>query len=170
MKRLLVMRHAKSDWSRGGITDHDRPLNHRGTAAARTMGRVLARLDVVPDHAITSTAVRAQTTVRLAAEAGDWGTSIEATEQLYGTSVDGALSVAAAAPSTAETVMLVGHEPTWSGLVARLTGGSVQMKTATVVGIDCYVYDWPEVLMTAGELVFVLQPRMFAGEPQNDVR
>ncbi len=161
MKRLLIMRHGKSDWSRGGLTDHDRPLNPRGTKAAKTMGRVLAHLDATPDHIITSSAVRAATTARLAMEAGDWGATIEETRELYGTSVEGALRVAAGAPTTADSLMLVGHEPTWGGLVAHLSGGTVQVKTATVVAIDCYAYDWPDLLMTAGELAFVLQPRLF---------
>ena len=155
------MRHGKSDWSQGGLADHDRPLNKRGMKAARTMGRVLADLDLVPDHIITSSAVRAATTARLAMESGNWSSTIEETRELYGTSVDGALRVAAGAPTTAGSLMLVGHEPTWGGLVAHLSGGTVQVKTATVVGIDCYAYDWPDLLMTAGELAFVLQPRLF---------
>lgn len=155
------MRHAKSDWSHGGLADHDRPLNKRGRRAARTMGRVLARLDAVPDHIITSSAVRAATTARLAMEAGGWSSTVEETGELYETSVEGALRVAAGAPATAESLMLVGHEPTWGGLVAHLCGGTVQVKTATVVAIDCYAYDWPDLLMTAGELAFVLQPRLF---------
>ena len=161
MKRLLIMRHGKSDWSQAGLSDHDRPLNRRGAKAAKTMGRVLAAIDGTPDHIITSSAVRAATTARLAMEAGGWDATIEETRELYGTSVEGALRVAAGAPAMAESLMLVGHEPTWSGLVAHLSGGSVQVKTATVVAIDCYAYDWPDLLMTAGELAFVLQPRLF---------
>ena len=161
VKRLLIMRHAKSDWSQPGLSDHDRPLSRRGTKAAKTMGRLLAAIDAVPDHIISSSAVRAATTARLASEAGGWESTIEHTRELYGTSVEGTLRVAAGAPTTVDSLMLVGHEPTWSGVAAHLTGGSVQVKTATVVGIDCYAFDWPDLLMTAGELAFVLQPRLF---------
>ncbi len=125
------------------------------------MGRVLAAMDEVPDHVITSSAVRAASTVRLAAAAGGWDTTIETTGGLYETSVENTLAVAAGAPSSAERLMLVGHQPTWGALVGHLTGGSVQIKTATVVAIDCYAYDWPDVLMSFGELAFVLQPRLF---------
>ena len=44
MKRLIILRHGKSDWSAGAPSDHARPLNQRGTGAAMTMGRVLTRL------------------------------------------------------------------------------------------------------------------------------
>lgn len=127
------------------------------------MGRVLRSLDEVPQLAISSSAVRARTTVELAAAAGEWETPIEISPALYGASVEGALEVAATAPSAIDCLMIVGHEPTWGSVVAHLTGGSVQVKTATVVGIDSYAYDWPDLLTTGGELVFVLQPRMFEG-------
>ena len=125
------------------------------------MGRVLDQVGEVPELVITSAAVRARTTVELAAEAGGWDTRIMATRDLYGSSVDGALTVAADAPSDVSRLMLVGHQPTWGGLVAHLTGGNIQVKTATVVGIDCYAYDWHDLLFSSGELAFVLQPRMF---------
>ena len=56
--------------------------------------------------------------------------------------------------------MLVGHEPTWSGVVRHLTGASIQVKTATVVGIDLRINQW-QSLPVIGEVVFVLQARMF---------
>ena len=59
----------------------------------------------------------------------------------------------------AESVMLVGHQPTWGNLVAHLTGGAVAMKTATVAKIEIYVRDWEDILHARGELVLLLQPR-----------
>jgi phosphohistidine phosphatase len=164
MKRLILMRHAKSDWDADYESDHDRPLNDRGQRAADTMGKVLAHAGVVPELAITSSALRARTTVERAASAGAWPTRIEVTEQLYGTSPVGAIAVAADASDRHETVMLVGHEPTWSGLVHHLTGASVQIKTATVVAIDLRIVHWRSLPVT-GEIAFVLQPRLFTAEP-----
>lgn len=161
------MRHAKSDWSQGGLADHDRPLNNRGIAAARTMGIALADLGEEPDFVYTSTANRAVKTVELAAEAGAWDSPIELRGELYGASVEGALGVASMAPRSVERLMLVGHQPVWGALVNHLTAGSVQMKTATIVGIDCYAVDWEGVLASPGELVFVLPARMFANSRIN---
>jgi len=162
MRRLILMRHAKSDWSAAYGSDHDRPLSERGVRAATTMGSVLMRAGLIPEYAITSSAIRARTTLELAREAGDWDTAIEVTRALYGTSPGGALHVASNAPQEVTTLMLVGHEPTWSAVAHHLTGGSVEVKTATVVGIDLYVDGWHRLPAVNGALAFVLQPRHFA--------
>lgn len=158
MKQLFVMRHGKSDWS-AGKTDHDRPLNPRGVSSAKAMGIALARMGEEPDLVISSTATRAATTAQLAAEAGNWESDVAYNRSLYGTSAQGALEVLLEADPAAQSVMLVGHEPTWGNLVAHLTGGAVAMKTATVAKIDLYVRDWTEALHARGELIFLLQPR-----------
>lgn len=163
MKRLLVMRHAKSDWHSGAASDHERPLNDRGLAAARTMGIVLARMGEVPDLAITSSAVRATTTIEEAAAAGGWRTQITIDRSLYGTSPDGAVAVVTRTPDEIERLMLVGHQPAWGGLVYQLTGAATQMKTATVAIIDLMVgATWQSHDVLTGELVALLQPRHFA--------
>lgn len=161
MKHLLVMRHGKSDWS-AGRSDHERPLNKRGVAAAKAMGTALAAMGEAPELVLTSTAVRAATTAELAAEAGSWNAPIAYREALYGTSAQGALEVAMEADPEASAVMLVGHQPTWGALVSHLTGASVAMKTATVAKIELYVRDWTDVLHAHGELVFLIQPRSIA--------
>ncbi len=160
MKRLLVMRHAKSDWEAGVASDHARPLNARGRAAAPLMGRLLAALDEAPDLVLTSSAVRARTTAELAAEAGDWNAAIEVRDALYGAGPDGVVEEIMSAPETVGRLMVVGHQPTLGGLVARLTGGNVAVKTATVVIIDLYLGSaWESLEPPHGELVAVLQPR-----------
>ncbi len=162
MRRLILFRHGKSDWHAPHGSDHERPLNKRGIEAAKVMGRVLARSGLDPDHAISSSAVRAKTTLEFAHEAGGWECGVEVTDALYGTTAKGALAVACEAPSDAQSLMLVGHEPTWSEVAHRVTGGSVVVKTATVVGIDLAIDDWRHV-DTRGSVVFVFQPRAFAG-------
>lgn len=161
MKRLMIMRHGKSDWYAGAASDHARPLNRRGTKAAMTMGRVVHKMGEVPDLIYTSSATRARETALLAADAGDWGCEMIDVDDLYGTSAGGALAVAAQAPDVIERLMLVGHEPTWSYLVHSLTGASVEMKTATVAAIDLTMSSWKHAPEATGTLAFLLQPRMF---------
>jgi phosphohistidine phosphatase len=72
VKTLYLLRHAKSDWNNAFDGDHDRPLAPRGIEAAERVGRVLAAAGEIPDRILTSSAVRARTTVELAAESGDW--------------------------------------------------------------------------------------------------
>lgn len=161
MKRLMILRHAKSDWNAGASSDHQRPLNRRGTAAAMTMGKVLADMGETPDLIYSSSAQRARETAMLANESGDWGCEIVEIDELYGTSAGGALQIAAAAPDTVERLMLVGHEPTWGYLVRSVTGAAVTMKTATVAGIDLRMETWKHAPDATGALAYLLQPRLF---------
>ena len=76
MKRLILLRHAKSDWDAEFQSDHSRPLSERGMTSARAIGLVLARSNQVPDSVISSSALRAQSTAFLAADTGGWDAEI----------------------------------------------------------------------------------------------
>lgn len=161
MKRLMILRHAKSDWNAGASSDHARPLNRRGTDAAMTMGRLLTRIGEVPDLIYTSSALRARETAMLAADAGDWDVETVELDELYGTSARAALAIAAKAPDTVERLMLVGHQPTWGNLIHNVTGASVAMKTATVAGIELHMDLWEHAPDAMGSLAYLLQPSLF---------
>ena len=156
------MRHAKSDWEADYLSDHDRPLNDRGMRSAQLMGRVLAARGEVPQVVISSTAVRARTTAELAIEAGSWGSQLLVARALYEAGPIEALDVAAQAPDV-QRLMLVGHQPTWSMLVAHLTEERVEMKTATVAVVECQLDSWATVTGAHGTLSHVLHPRSLAG-------
>jgi phosphohistidine phosphatase len=158
MKTLLVMRHAKSDWNADYAGDHERPLNGRGVRSARLMGEVLSEYGHAPDLVITSTAVRARSTASLANEAGTWGADVVLEAGLYGAGVDDAIQIASDAPDV-DRVMLVGHQPTWSALVAALSGDTVDMKTADVSVIEFDIDVWTKLPTTRGKLVATYQPR-----------
>jgi phosphohistidine phosphatase len=164
MKTLLLMRHAKSDWDADYGTDHDRPLNDRGLRSARLMGRVLADEGLVPDLIISSTAVRARRTAELAIEAGDWDTELLLDRSLYDEGTREVLETGALAADVG-SVMLVGHQPTWSMLVSALTGERADMKTATVAVIELDLDSWAQLPGASGKLTRVLEPRSFEREP-----
>src|SRR5580692_2109900 len=67
MRRLLLLRHAKSSWAEPGASDHDRPLNRRGEDAAPRIGAYLRRHKLVPEGVLCSTARRARATWELVA-------------------------------------------------------------------------------------------------------
>jgi phosphohistidine phosphatase len=154
------MRHAKSDWDADYGSDHDRPLNRRGVESAQLMGRVLADQGLAPDLVISSTAVRARTTAELAMAAGDWRADLLLDRALYDEGPKGVLAAGARAPDLPR-LMLVGHQPTWSMLVAALTGESAEMKTATVAVVDVDLEDWSDLAGAAGTLNRILQPKEF---------
>jgi phosphohistidine phosphatase len=160
MKRLMLLRHAKSDWAAGAAGDHERPLAARGRKSAKAMGRFMAGTGLIPDYAITSTAVRACTTLELAMQAGDWACPVNETRQLYHAGVEDVLAVVGESSDTDATVLVVGHEPTWSGVVERLTGASTRMATGTLVGVDLGMDSWSWIRPGLGELAFVIPPRL----------
>ena len=155
------MRHGKSDWNSRYGADHGRPLAERGRRAAATMGVVLRNAGEVPDKVVTSTAVRAESTAELARIGGGWGCPLELDAELYEAGPAEAIDVAARRGGTSERLMLVGHEPTWSMLTKRLTGGRVAVRTATIVAVDLDVPTWDEAPGAVGSLAFVVHPRFF---------
>ncbi len=64
-RRLIIMRHAKSDWANASLTDHDRPLNARGLRTAPLMAEHLFTHGILPEVIVASTAVRVQETLEL---------------------------------------------------------------------------------------------------------
>ena len=64
MRRLMLLRHAKSAWP-DGVDDHERPLAKRGRTACALMGRYMADEALLPDFTIVSTARRARQTWEL---------------------------------------------------------------------------------------------------------
>ncbi|MCS6982548.1 MAG: histidine phosphatase family protein, partial [Flavobacteriales bacterium] len=110
MKRLLLVRHAKSDWSKPDLADHDRPLNKRGMHDAPLMARVWARQLDVPDVLVSSTALRAAQTAK--AFAKSWGiqeADIVMDPRLYLAGRRTLLDAVKNLPDEARTAALFGH-------------------------------------------------------------
>jgi len=158
MPTLILLRHAKSDWTMDE-DDRERTLAPRGQRAARTMGAFLARV-APPDLAITSPARRARETLRLAMEAGRLTCVVRESEQLYGGGVSELVDEVRALDGAIDTVVVVGHEPTWSIAVGALTGGSdVRMPTAAAAAI-AFDDGWSRVGADAGLLLWLVTPRL----------
>lgn len=163
MATLLLLRHGKSDWHASYGHDHDRPLAPRGVRSARIMGRLMAREGLIPDVVVSSTALRAATTADLAASAGEWGREVRLDRRLYDAGLDGVLAALAEAGNAAGRLLAVGHQPTWSLLVRRLTGEFLDLKTAGLAVIDVPDDCWGEAATQT--LVSVHHPRDHFGGP-----
>jgi len=164
MRTLLVMRHAKSDRTPVEGGDRARPLAPRGRKAAARMGRFLADAGMVPDLVLSSPAERARRTVELAARAGAWACSVREEAALYEAEPSEIVGVIAAAPDTAERILLAGHEPVGSELVERLAGGAVRMPTAAVACIAFDVGSWSEVAAGGGVLLWLVTPKLLGAD------
>lgn len=160
MKRLYLIRHAKSDWHSPSTDDHERPLNKRGIRAAKLMGRFLTSLGQEPDAVVSSSAVRARTTVELMSEAGGWTCPVRVTRAFYESRPETVLQEVSSESDTYESLLVAGHEPTWSALVRGLSGGQVKMVTAGLVRIDFDVASWSGVEAGRGLMVWFVPPKV----------
>lgn len=161
MKTLLFLRHGKSDWDAPFDRDHDRPLAKRGRKDAKRMGKFLTAIDLVPDSIICSTALRARRTMERANKAGDWEAPVRLTETLYHAYPDDLLREIRAEPDTTRTLMLVGHEPTWSETVSQfIDGGDIRYPTAALARVDMDIVSWREAAFGVGELIMMMPPKM----------
>jgi phosphohistidine phosphatase len=159
MKTLLLLRHGKSSWKYESLPDHERPLSRRGIRDAPRMGRLLAERDLCPDHVVSSTAVRAQTTARLAAEAAGYEGAVDLRDELYMSGPEAYLDVLRALPSEAERVLIVGHNPDLEELLHRLTGADEGLPTAALARVSARIQGWKELGRERGELVSLWRPR-----------
>ena len=161
MRSLILFRHGKSDWNANFASDHERPLANRGKEAALCMGRMLSQTGQVPQLAVTSSALRARSTLQLAVRAGRWHCPIRVENALYGSSADGVLHWIRALEDDPETLLLTGHEPTWSELAGRLIGESaLRVPTASMLKIDFETHDWGRIDYGRGQLKWLIPPKL----------
>lgn len=116
-RRLVVMRHAKAEPY--ATTDHARRLTDKGRMQAAAAGTHLRSLDLVPDHALVSTAERTRMTWAEIAGATGSAADAQMDAAVYAGGVDVALAALQATPAAARTVMFIGHNPT-AAYVAHL--------------------------------------------------
>lgn len=144
---LIVLRHAKSDWTTGRADD-ERPLAPRGRRQAPLIGDWLAEHHPVIDRAVVSPTLRACETWSLVAERLPEPPVVEVDERIY----EGWLHpVVAGLSPELDVVAVVGHNPDLEDLVEELTGTRVRMRTAEVAVIELEAWDAPEGrLVTSG--------------------
>ncbi|MCY4160165.1 MAG: histidine phosphatase family protein [Bacteroidetes bacterium] len=162
-KTVLFFRHAKSDWNANYLRDHDRPLNSRGKRAAGAMGRWLVQFGPLPELILCSTATRARSTYTLASKAGAWTSDVQYERELYHAMPQDLLHYLQEIPGDIQTVMLIGHQPTWSMTVALLSNQSIdEFPTASMARVDLQIDHWEHSVPRAGKLVWHQFPKRLA--------
>jgi phosphohistidine phosphatase len=119
MKRLLLLRHAKSAWP-DGVDDHDRPLAERGRRDAPRMGAYMVSAGLRPDFALVSSARRTQETWALVAPALGKPCSSRTVASIYEAEAEAILKAIQDAPEESGTLLVVGHNPGFETLAALL--------------------------------------------------
>jgi phosphohistidine phosphatase len=155
MKRLFLLRHAKSSWSAAALRDIDRPLNKRGKRDAPEMARRLAGRKHHPQQIVSSTAVRAMATATVFADAlGLDGANLVPEDRLYGAGAIEMMDVIHRLDDALPRVMIVGHNPGMTDLVGLLGGVSIDnVPTCAVAEISFDTDHWANVGPAPGVLV-----------------
>jgi len=130
-RRLVVLRHAKSEWP-DGVADRSRPLAGRGRQEAPLAGRWLNEHLGKIDLVVCSPAQRAQETWTRVAKELDPVPELRVDDRLYPGSSTDLLAVVRELPGEARTVLLIGHNPGLEDLVAELAQAGCVLKTSSI--------------------------------------
>jgi phosphohistidine phosphatase len=160
MKKLIILRHAKSSWKNLELADFERPLNKRGKRDAPRMGRLLREENIVPDLIISSSAKRARLTAEIVAEESGYENEIIYSRDLYAAWTDAFIYALNNLESDYECVMVVGHNPGLEELIEVLTDEVESMPTAAVALVELPIENWDELDDDiTGELVEIWRPK-----------
>jgi phosphohistidine phosphatase len=145
-RRLVLLRHAKSEWP-DGVPDHERPLAKRGRRDAPAVGRWLRRNGYQPDQVVCSDARRTRETWELVA--GKLGTEPAVTfePRAYAASAMTLLYLARELSPEVRTALLIGHNPGVSEFASSLAGTSragISFPTAGVAVLE-FDGDWADL-------------------------
>lgn len=155
MKRLYLLRHAKSSWDDPGLADHDRPLSGRGRRAADAIGRHLRAHAIEPELVLCSSSMRTRETLaRIGLEA-------DPERALYGADANELIARLREVPRGVESVLVIGHNPGMHDLALALTGepdGKYPTGALAVIDLD----DWSTIAPGCGRMIDFVRPRELA--------
>ena len=165
MRRLHLLRHAKSSWDDPTLDDHERPLAPRGRKAAALIAGWARENDVRPELVVCSSAVRARETLeRVISELG--GPEVRIDEALYGAGAEELLEHVRALPDEVEEAMLVGHNPGFGNLVLLLAEpgdlrerAEEKVPTGALATLEADIARWSDLEPGGARLVAFVLPR-----------
>ncbi|WP_238365569.1 SixA phosphatase family protein [Mesobacterium pallidum] len=157
-KRLVLMRHAKSDWSMN-LDDHARPLNPRGLRAGVALGDWLRAQGITPDQALVSDAIRTRETF------AGLGLAVapEYLRGLYLATPEQMRAVLSRA--TGDVVLMIGHNDGIGTLAAALVDEPPEhdrfynYPTGSTLVVDFDIDDWADLGMKKGRAAHFITPR-----------
>ena len=173
MRTLWLLRHAKSSWADDATADHDRPLNVRGRAAARRLGRFLAGSETAPERALCSTALRASQTFDGIAAELDSPPHCELERRLYLASPGELLGCIQDVPDEVQSLMVIAHNPGIAELAMGLSrSGDAELRrslnrkypTGALAELRLEASRWSEADL-GGALVGFVVPRLLPAVP-----
>lgn len=134
MKKLYLLRHAKSSWDDPDLRDYDRPLNARGRRQAKAMGRYFQESAFEIDGILCSGALRTRQTLDLLLESYAYQGEIEYRDEIYASSATVLKDIISQV--NLGSLLLIGHNPEIETLAGDLIGRALTMPTCQLAVID----------------------------------
>jgi len=162
MKRLTLVRHAKSSWAAPAAADRDRPLSNRGERDSRKMGRRLVAHKARPSLIVTSPALRAQATAKALAAALSYPLEfLQVEDDLYLAAPSNLLDVAQKQQDDYSDLLIVGHNPGLTDLVNQLLSDMHldNLPTGAVVAMDFDTDAWSQIHACPARLAYYDYPK-----------
>ena len=157
MRTLYLLRHAKSSWKDGSLSDFDRPLKERGREAAEVVGKRLANEKLKHPLVLCSPAVRARETAEIVLKSSKIKTDERFDERIYEASLRDLLQVVSDVPDDVQVAIMIGHNPGFEELLAYLTGEGRQLPTCALAKIK--LDSWENVRPGEGNLEWFVTPK-----------
>lgn len=161
MKKLYLVRHAKSSWKYPELSDFERPLNQRGKKDAPKMGKWLRTRKIVPDLIISSPAVRASTTAKIFSEILSYPSEqIRYHDQMYGMGVVTLLDIIKKTEESVKRLMLFGHNPEITSLANTLSDTYIDnIPTCGIYALNIKAEKWKDINDKCSRLDFFQFPK-----------
>lgn len=166
MKRLYLLRHAKSSWDDPGLADHDRPLAPRGRRAADRLARHCKREGIRPALVLCSSATRARDTLERVRPGLGPQARVELDPALYAASAEELLGRLRRLPDALPSAMLIGHNPGLQELALLLAGDAAgrarlegKLPTGALVTLTMRRLTWSGLHPGDAELAALVRPR-----------
>ena len=153
MKKLYIIRHAKSSWKDLMLSDFERPLNKRGNSDAPLMGKVLKKRGIFPHAILSSPANRAKTTAEIIAKEINFHQPIIYNKNIYEASALTLESVLTSLDDNYEIVFIFGHNPGLNMLVERFVKFDENIPTCGVVELEFDCKKWSEISSDNADLI-----------------
>jgi phosphohistidine phosphatase len=168
VRKLFLLRHAKSSWDDPGLADHDRPLAPRGRRAAKVIAAHLRDQGIAPELVLCSSSQRTRETLERIAPALADGVVLEIEREFYAAPASTLLSRLQAVGDDVESVMLIGHNPGIEQLALTLAGDGEKLaevrrkyQTAALATLE-FEGRWRELEPGAARLADFVKPKQLA--------
>lgn len=161
MKRLFIIRHAKSSWKDVTLDDFDRPLNKRGQKDAPFMAKLLKDKKIKPDLILSSPAVRAKDTANIIAKELNLIDNLIFKDTIYEAPLSTLINYIKKADDENKIIFIIGHNPSLNALAYEFINFHKNIPTCGIVEIEFNIDNWRDIDKNNANLISFEYPKKY---------